>query len=194
MNQGLTKRQQTWSYLKKELLKRCGPKKNKAAAEWRVNNRSKLYGESYNDFAAGLRNAADRYRVSERVFLAQQYRYLDMTPRQLVKLDPRPSTLEEAVAKTTDPADNAMQGVRALAQAFPLSPRRSWPRNSLHKPTRSVNDYAVIYKTLPGRKWNGRFWEKVSTNRKVRRSPSTPSAEARKSRAKRTRDDSGDEE
>ncbi|OWZ05445.1 hypothetical protein PHMEG_00022468, partial [Phytophthora megakarya] len=238
MNQGLTKRQQTWTYLKKELLKRFGPRKNKAAAEWRVNNRSKLYGESYNDFAAGLRKAADRNRVSERVFLAQYYRYLDKTTRQLVKMDPRPRTLEEAVAKTNkidDPADNITQGVRTLGQAFPLAPQTqlatvtgalgqtvvipgvggmSLPAELTEAVVNATatepanqdavtvftnqqgvwNDYAGIYETPPGRKWNGRFWEKVSTKRKARRSPSTPPAETRQSRAKRTRDDSGDEE
>ncbi|OWZ03689.1 LOW QUALITY PROTEIN: hypothetical protein PHMEG_00024533 [Phytophthora megakarya] len=115
LNQGLTRRQQSWTYLKKQLLKRFGPRKNKAAAEWRVNNRSRLYGEPYSDFAEGLRKAADRNRISERVFLAQYYRNLDVTTRQLVRMKPTPKTLEEAVAKTNridDPSDNVAQGIR----------------------------------------------------------------------------------
>lgn len=236
MNQGLTRRQQTWTYLKKELLKRFGPRKNKAAAEWRVNNRTMLNGESYDDFAAGLRRAADRNRVSERVFLAQFYRNLDKTTRQLVRMEPRPRTLEEAVAKTNridDPADNIAQGMKNIGQAFPMAPQtqlatvagtmgqtvvipgvggmslpaelteavmNSTAAEPANKDAVTVftnqqgvwNDYAGIYERPPGRKWNGRFWEKVPTKRKTKRSPSTP-AEPRKTRAKRTRDESGDD-
>ncbi|KAG1696422.1 hypothetical protein DVH05_028636 [Phytophthora capsici] len=236
MNQRLTRRQQTWTYLKKELLKRFGPRKNKAAAEWRVNNRTMLNGESYDDFAAGLRRAADRNRVSERVFLAQYYRNLDKTTRQLVKMEPRPKTLEEAVAKTNridDPADNIAQGMRNIGQAFPMAPQtqlatvagtmgqtvvipgvggmslpaelteavvNSTTAEPANKDAVTVftnqqgiwNDYAGIYERPPGRKWNGRFWEKVVAKRKVQRSSST-TTETKKPRAKRTREDSGDE-
>ncbi|OWZ06565.1 LOW QUALITY PROTEIN: hypothetical protein PHMEG_00021160 [Phytophthora megakarya] len=126
MDRGLTEQQQTWTYLKKQLLKRFGPRKNKAAAEWRVNNRSRLYGESYNDFAEGLRKAADRNRVSERVFLAQYYRNLDRTTRQLVRMKPTPKTLEEAVAKTNkidDPSDNITQGISNVGQTIQTAPQ-----------------------------------------------------------------------
>lgn len=85
-----------------------------------------LNGESYDDFAAGLRRAADRNRVSERLFLAQYYRNLDKTTRQLAKKEPRPRTLEEAVAKTNridDPADNIAQDMKNIGQAFPMAPQ-----------------------------------------------------------------------
>lgn len=54
------------------------------------------------------------------------------------------------------------------------------------------NDYAGIYEKPPGRKWNGRFWEKVAVKRKAQRSSSI-SGDTKKSRTKRTREDSGDE-
>ncbi|OWY97295.1 hypothetical protein PHMEG_00032216 [Phytophthora megakarya] len=91
-----------------------------------MNNGSRLYGESYNDFAEGLREAADRNRVSERVFLAQYYRNLDRTTRQLVRMKPTPKTLEEAVAKTNkidDPSDNITQGISNVGQTIQTAPQ-----------------------------------------------------------------------
>lgn len=108
MDRRLHHRDRTWTKLKVALLRRYGPRVDKSAAEARVNARFRLKNEPYADFAAGLREAADRNEVSERVFLAQFYRCLDRTVRQLVKQPPVPVTLEEAVEKAVeidDPMD-----------------------------------------------------------------------------------------
>ncbi|KAK1939279.1 hypothetical protein P3T76_008663 [Phytophthora citrophthora] len=121
----LTREQRTWTNLKRSLLRRYAPPQDLAEAEWRVNSRAMMAGETYADFAAGLRDAADRNAVEERVFLAQFYRNLDRTTRQLVKQPPAPQTLEEAVDKATelsDPMDNVARGMRAIGQPFPPAP------------------------------------------------------------------------
>ncbi|KAK1941523.1 hypothetical protein P3T76_007389 [Phytophthora citrophthora] len=92
----------TWTNLKEGLLQRYGPPVNLDEAEWRVNSRKMFHGESYADFAAGLREAAERNDVEERVFLAQFYREIDRVTRQLVKQPPVPRTLEQAVRKARD--------------------------------------------------------------------------------------------
>ncbi|ETP25492.1 hypothetical protein F441_01630 [Phytophthora nicotianae CJ01A1] len=95
-----------------------------AMAEWRVSSRTLVPGETYADFAAGLREAADRNPVSERVLLAQFLRSLDKTTRQLVKQRPKPKTLEEAVDKATeidDSMDNVAQGMQNTRQSFPTA-------------------------------------------------------------------------
>ncbi|OWZ15591.1 hypothetical protein PHMEG_00010741 [Phytophthora megakarya] len=74
-----------------------------------VNNCQMLPGESYGDYAARLRQVVGRNRVSERVLLAQFYRYLEKVTRQLVKQAPRPRYLEKAVEKANKidgPMDN----------------------------------------------------------------------------------------
>ncbi|OWZ04476.1 LOW QUALITY PROTEIN: hypothetical protein PHMEG_00023613 [Phytophthora megakarya] len=203
---------------------------NIAAAELRVNNRSRLYGESYNDFAEGLQNAVDRNRVSEREFLAQYYRNLDRTTRQLVRMKPTPKTLEEAVAKTNkidDPSDNITQGISNVGQTIQTAPQaqlatvtgttgqtvltsrtdrsscerdgggttQQRSREGFTNQQAIWNDYAGIYERPPGRKWNGRFWEKTTATKKAqRRSPSTPAAETKKTRAKRNREEPTDDE
>ncbi|ETP53491.1 hypothetical protein F442_01607 [Phytophthora nicotianae P10297] len=73
---------------------------------------------------AGLREAADRNPVSERVLLAQFLRSLDKTTRQLVKQRPKPRSLEEAVDKATeidDSMDNVAQGMQNTRQSFPTA-------------------------------------------------------------------------
>ncbi|EGZ08212.1 hypothetical protein PHYSODRAFT_405751, partial [Phytophthora sojae] len=64
--------------------------------------RRMIPGETFVDFAAGLRDLCGQNRVSERVSLAQFYRSLEKTTRQLVKQAPRPRTLKEAVDKATE--------------------------------------------------------------------------------------------
>lgn len=102
MDERLHDRDRTWSYLKKALLRRYGERLDRAAAERRVNARRRGRGESYANFAAGLRKAAGRNRVSERVLLAQFYNCLELTVRALVKMAPKPKTLEEAVDKALE--------------------------------------------------------------------------------------------
>ncbi|KAE8907143.1 hypothetical protein PF005_g8918 [Phytophthora fragariae] len=82
-------------------------------------------GETFADFAAGLRDLCGQNRVSERVLLAQFYRSLEKTTRQLVKQAPRPRTLEETVDKATeieDPIDNVARGMLNICQAWATAP------------------------------------------------------------------------
>ncbi|KAE9230100.1 hypothetical protein PF005_g3625 [Phytophthora fragariae] len=58
-------------------------------------------GETYADFAAGLRDATGRNLVEERDLLAQFYRCLNLTVKQLVK-QRNPMTLEHAVDFATE--------------------------------------------------------------------------------------------
>ncbi|KAE8975042.1 hypothetical protein PF005_g25895 [Phytophthora fragariae] len=76
--------------------------------------RRMMPGETYADFAAGLRDVVGRNKISERVLLAQFYRCLDKTTKKFVRQSPKPKTLEEAVDKATDiddPMDNVAQGM-----------------------------------------------------------------------------------
>ncbi|GMF29635.1 unnamed protein product [Phytophthora lilii] len=82
-------------------------------------------GETYADFAAVLRDLTGQNNISERVLLAQFYRSLDKTTRQLVKQRPKPRTLEEAVDKATeidDPIDNVAQGMQNIGHAWATAP------------------------------------------------------------------------
>ncbi|KAE9096153.1 hypothetical protein PF005_g24485 [Phytophthora fragariae] len=127
MDRRLPERKRTWTSLKKALLRRYGEKLDKSTAEWRVSMRRMMPGETYADFAAGLRDVVGRNRVRERVLLAQFYRCLDKTTRKLVKQAPKPTTLEEAVEKATeidDPMDNVAQGMINIGQAWATAPSR----------------------------------------------------------------------
>ncbi|EGZ04816.1 hypothetical protein PHYSODRAFT_398273, partial [Phytophthora sojae] len=126
MNRRLPERQRTWKNLKKALLRRYGERKDKSAAEWRVGMRPMMPGETYADFAAGLRDVVGINNVRERVLLAQFYRCLDKTTRKLVKQAPRPKTLEEAVDKATeidDPVDNVAQGMMNIGLQWATAPQ-----------------------------------------------------------------------
>ncbi|KAJ8571691.1 hypothetical protein ON010_g5145 [Phytophthora cinnamomi] len=70
MNDRMPSREKTWSNLSKALLRRYGEKLDKSAADWRVNMRRMMPGETNADFAAGLRDVVGRKRVSERALLA----------------------------------------------------------------------------------------------------------------------------
>ncbi|GMF41781.1 unnamed protein product [Phytophthora fragariaefolia] len=99
MNRRLPKRKRTWTNLKKSLLRHYGERKDKSAAEWRVSMRPMMPGETYADFAAGLRD---------------------------VRQEPRPKTLEEAVDKATeidDPMDNVAQGMMNIGLPWATAPR-----------------------------------------------------------------------
>ncbi|ETO74365.1 hypothetical protein F444_09880 [Phytophthora nicotianae P1976] len=124
MDRRLKPHERTWTNLKRGLLRRYAPRLDLAMAEWRVNSRTMGAGETYADFAAGLREAADRNPVSERVLLAQFLRCLDKTTKQLVKQRPVPRTLEEAVDKASeidDSMDNVAQGMQNIGQSFPTA-------------------------------------------------------------------------
>ncbi|POM67389.1 Hypothetical protein PHPALM_16625, partial [Phytophthora palmivora] len=125
MDEDWSDAERTWSNLKTALLRRYGERPDKATAEWRVSLRRMMPGETYADFAAGLRDAAGRNKVKERILLAQFYRNLDKTTRQLVRQRPKPKTLEEAVDKATeidDPIDNVAQGMQNIGQAWATAP------------------------------------------------------------------------
>ncbi|ETN04247.1 hypothetical protein PPTG_23657 [Phytophthora nicotianae INRA-310] len=119
-----SQRSRTWTNLKRMLLGRYASRLDLAAAEWRVNSRKMEAGETYADFAAKLRDAADRKPVSGRVLMAQFYRELDKTTRQLIKQAPEPRDLEEAAEKAAeidDPADNVAHGMQNTEQPFPAA-------------------------------------------------------------------------
>ncbi|ETP09474.1 hypothetical protein F441_14661, partial [Phytophthora nicotianae CJ01A1] len=125
MNRRLPSRDRTWTYLKKALLRRYGEKLDKSAAEWRVNMRRMMPGETYSDFAAALRDVVGRNKVSERVLLARFFRNLDKTTKKLVKQRPKPKTLEEAVDKVNEidnPMDNVAQGMQNIGQPWATAP------------------------------------------------------------------------
>jgi hypothetical protein len=125
INRKLDERGRTWTNLKKMLLRRYAEKLDKSTAEWRVNMRRMMPGETYADFAAGLRDVVGRNRVSERVLLAQFYRCLDKTTKKLVRQSPKPRSLEEAVDKATeidDPMDNVAQGMMNVGLPWATAP------------------------------------------------------------------------
>ncbi|GMF25499.1 unnamed protein product [Phytophthora fragariaefolia] len=78
------RKQRTWTYLKKALLRRFGEKLDTSTAEWRVSMRFMYPGETHADYAAALRDLVDRNKVKERVLLAQFYRGLEKGMRRLV--------------------------------------------------------------------------------------------------------------
>ncbi|KAG2823121.1 hypothetical protein PC118_g6842 [Phytophthora cactorum] len=109
MNRRLKEKRRTWSYLKKALLRRYGEKLDKSAAEWRVSMRRMMSGETHADLAAGLRDVVDK------------------TTKKLVKQDPKPKTLEEAVDKATeidDPMDNVAQHMIDIGRSWAIAPSR----------------------------------------------------------------------
>lgn len=125
LNRRLRRRERTWSNLRRALLRRYGERVDKSAAEFRVAQRFFAPGETYADFAAGLREAAGRARVRERVLLAQFYRCLNMTVRALVEQRPEPKTLEEAVDKAMqiDKTDaNVARAMTTIGQFWPQAP------------------------------------------------------------------------
>ncbi|ETK83302.1 hypothetical protein L915_11455 [Phytophthora nicotianae] len=113
-----------WSHASEHGLKKT-LRFDKPAAEWRVSMRRMMPGETYADFAAGLRDVVGRNKVSERVLLAQFYRCLDKTTRKLVTQDPEPKTLEEAVDNASEidyPMDNAARGMMNIGQPWATAP------------------------------------------------------------------------
>ncbi|POM62730.1 hypothetical protein PHPALM_28066 [Phytophthora palmivora] len=127
MDRRTPERKRTWTHLKKALLRRYGEKRDKSKAEWRVSMRRLMLGETYADFAAGLRDVVGRNRVSERVLLAQFYGNLDKTTKKLVKQRPKPRTLEEAVEKATeidDPMDNVVLGMVNIGKSWATAHNR----------------------------------------------------------------------
>jgi hypothetical protein len=73
INKELVGADRTWSRLKEALTLRYGERPDQAQAEWRVMSRPLLRGETYADFAAGLRDAAGQNEVQKRTFLDSFY-------------------------------------------------------------------------------------------------------------------------
>ncbi|KAE9334390.1 hypothetical protein PR003_g13546 [Phytophthora rubi] len=125
MDQELPSTDKTWTRLTAALMRRFGERPDQAMAEWRVYQRMMYPGETFADFAAGLRDLTGQNHVIERTLLAQFYRTLDKTTRMLVKQDPVPMTLEQAVDKATaidDPIDIVAQGMLNIGQAWATAP------------------------------------------------------------------------
>ncbi|OWZ10182.1 hypothetical protein PHMEG_00017009 [Phytophthora megakarya] len=123
MDRRQREQQRTWTNLKIALLSCYGEKLDKSAAEWRVGRRVMMPCETPADFATGLRSVVGRNRVRERVLLGQFYRCLDKTTQKLVRQEPKPQTLEDAVKKATDiddPMDNVAIGMINIGQAYPV--------------------------------------------------------------------------
>ncbi|GMF27866.1 unnamed protein product [Phytophthora lilii] len=166
MDQELADNEKTWPKLKAALLRRYGERLDMSMAEWRVSRRHMMPGETYADFAAGLRDLTGQNHISERVLLAQFYRSLDKTTRQLVKQRPKPRTLKEAVDKATeidDPIDNVAQGMKNIGQAGLPRPIPSGNEEMAYftKPQGVWNKYTVTWDVPEGRTWNGRYWKAI---------------------------------
>ncbi|ETP07996.1 hypothetical protein F441_15941 [Phytophthora nicotianae CJ01A1] len=105
-HKGLSDR--TWTKLKDALLRRYGERPDLAQAEWRVMQRTMMPGETFADFAAGLRDAAGQNR--------------------LVKLESAPTTLGEAVntaMKIDDSSYNVALGMINNGQAWAMNPAQT---------------------------------------------------------------------
>lgn len=115
-NRRLVDTERTWTHLNQALLRRYGPKEDISLAEYRVNTRARGNTESHANYAAALQKAAGRSRVSERVLMAQFYRGMDKTTRQLVKQQ-EPENLEGAVIRATE-IDDPMENLVNIGQAW----------------------------------------------------------------------------
>ncbi|POM73499.1 LOW QUALITY PROTEIN: Gag-pol fusion protein [Phytophthora palmivora] len=119
MDQELRNQERTWTRLKSALLRRYGERPDKSQVEWRVNQRQMMPGETFADFAAGLREYAEGIESAN-----ESYSH-SSTDVLLVKQRPVPKTLEDAVYKATeidDPFDNVAQGMQNIGQAWVTAP------------------------------------------------------------------------
>ncbi|GMF38966.1 unnamed protein product [Phytophthora fragariaefolia] len=93
--------ERTWTRLKQALVRRYGERLDLAQTECQGMQRIMQPGETFADFASGLRGAAGQNKVREETLPGQLYRGLEKPTRQPVKLAPTPMTLGEAVEKTS---------------------------------------------------------------------------------------------
>ncbi|GMF22508.1 unnamed protein product [Phytophthora fragariaefolia] len=117
----LARHDRTWSKLKEAWLRRYVERPDLAQAEWRLMQRTMQPGETFADFASGLRDVAEQNPVREETLLGQFYRGLEKTTRQLVKLSPAPSTLGEAFDKASRIDDSSCivaRGMRNIGQPW----------------------------------------------------------------------------
>ncbi|KAG2779819.1 hypothetical protein PC129_g15004 [Phytophthora cactorum] len=87
-------------------------------------------GETFADFASGLRDAAGQNPVREETLLGQFYRELEKTTRQLVKLAPTTTTRRLMMRATMWP-----RGMRNIGQPWATST------------TQAVNEQATFLKS-----------------------------------------------
>ncbi|OWZ00400.1 LOW QUALITY PROTEIN: hypothetical protein PHMEG_00028412 [Phytophthora megakarya] len=194
LDRKLHDRDRTWSTLKTSLTNRYGERPDKSMAEWRVGQRRMVHGETYVDFAAGLRDLCGNNRVKERVLLEQFYRSIDQTTRALVRqYRPKFRTLAAAVEKATaisDPIYNVAQRMEIIGQAFVTAPDScEVPASGTTGPVAMIpdvgsgapdddsklalftnprgvyNKFTGLYDEPRGRKWNGIYWRPTLSKR-----------------------------
>ncbi|KAG2873228.1 hypothetical protein PC118_g23206 [Phytophthora cactorum] len=126
----LARHERTWTKLKEALVRRYGERPDLVQAEWRVMQRTLQPGETFADFASGLRDAAGQNPVREETLLGQFYRELEKTTRQLVKLAPTTTTRRLMMRATMWP-----RGMRNIGQPWATST------------TQAVNEQATFLKS-----------------------------------------------
>ncbi|OWY99442.1 hypothetical protein PHMEG_00029552 [Phytophthora megakarya] len=189
MDRRTPERKRSWTYLKKALLRRYGEKLDKSNAEWRVSMWRMMPGETYADFAAGLRVVIGRNKVSERALLTQFYRNLDKTTRKLVQQRPpwatAPSRYIVPMTRTTGQM-NVIPGVSGtgLPTALMSDTNDVTATESEREhvalftnPQGVYNAYSGTCDPPPGHVWNGKYW--YETRKSSRRSASTASSNRR---------------
>ncbi|GMF23303.1 unnamed protein product [Phytophthora fragariaefolia] len=197
MDRRLHRKQRTWTYLKKALLRRFGEKLDTSTAEWRVSMRFMYPGETYADYAAALRDLG-------------------------VRQPPEPKMLDEAVDKATDiddPVGNVARGMMNIGQPWATAPSRYLiPMDGTVGPTSVIpgisgtglpagltnsvaegdgellalfsnpqgvyNVYSGTWDPPPGRSWNGKFWAPIQ-GQKNKKPPSATRAPTGRAEAKK---------
>ncbi|POM66194.1 Hypothetical protein PHPALM_17984 [Phytophthora palmivora] len=170
-SKSLSGHERTRTQLKETSIRRNGERPDLAQVEPRVMQRTMQPGETFDDFASGLRAAAGQNQVREETLLGQFYRGLEKTARQLVKRAPTPSTLGEAVDKATridDFSYNVAKGMRNIGQPWATATAQTAVQMDS---TTGAMRYAYfanpqgvfdknnnVWVTPSGRTWNGKFW------------------------------------
>ncbi|OWY98071.1 hypothetical protein PHMEG_00031256, partial [Phytophthora megakarya] len=106
MDSRLKPRHRTWTKLKEALVRRYGERPDQDTAEWHVSQRGMMPNETFADFTAGLQELVGPNKKST---------------KQLVRMEPEPKTLEDAVERATkvdDPNDNVARGMQNIGQAW----------------------------------------------------------------------------
>ncbi|ETN06627.1 hypothetical protein PPTG_23323 [Phytophthora nicotianae INRA-310] len=141
------RRRQTGAKLKDALLRRYGERLDLAQAECRVMQRTMMPGETFADLAAGLHK----------------------TTRQLVKLEPAPTTLVEAVDKAMkidDSSYNVALGMINNNQAWVMNAAQTADDEDMEGESRVyfTNPQGIFDKNTNvwvapgGRTWNRMYW------------------------------------
>ncbi|GMF32679.1 unnamed protein product [Phytophthora fragariaefolia] len=160
MNKELTRTEKTWSRLKAAMVRRYGERPDLAAAEWRVMQRRMYPGETFADFASGLRDASDQNRVREETLLGQFYRCLEKTTRQLpwaVSAVPGAVQMDGTTGPVTVvPGLEGEAGVRTAAWAEHGQEMEGVAYFT--NPQGVFNKTSGVWAVPRDRVWNGRYW------------------------------------